>query len=636
MARKFNYTTKTFKEFLSFYNHQLAIPYYQRKFVWSEKENRYVLEKFIRDIVSEFENHLKDQEYFIGNFAMCRSSVNYIVDGRQRLTSLVIFLRLLGKKLNEDTTKYLNVSGNFLFSGEDDSSEDLKNGLFGSGATPGSNISEAINIIVGEVRNIEKRFDDIKLKELFNYILNCVFLSIIEYNDEKDALRYFINMNSLTVSLKENEIFYAFVSQLISITKSPKNIYKIKSDLEKIDKDIKQVDEEDLIFVFLKAYFDDVSQDERRKDNKNIKENPNKDTNIVKLDNARKVNSIGVGKWLIGFKMELLSNPAQALSFINSFSQYTSDLKEISDYLTGNTINEKYQSIYFLSLFNKFTKNKYLINILEALFTNRNNYSSETIFKDDHLDLLNFESFCKACNATIIRDYFETSPDRFDPSENIKAKTVIKSNWSFTLKRNPYENIWSLNYPEDIPASMRIRNNRDEIQFIFAICEAYLNHIADPNFTMNFYFSELLDSNKFTIEHLFSKKDYNDSERLKLWNSKGKFNTEAEFHYTRSAFENLSLLNRNSNSSAKDKKLYEKIFSYKSARTVTQYNHSEFLIQSLVKDSDFYNNELIKTLGLPKREIELNSDNVTWKHSSHNKEFMEKLCELAVKELFKS
>ena len=94
MAKKSVITNKlkTFDEFLKEYNNHLVIPYYQRNYVWSQSENVHVLKKFVNDILDQFEND-SDKQYLVGNFAMCKSATNYIVDGQQRITSLLILLK---------------------------------------------------------------------------------------------------------------------------------------------------------------------------------------------------------------------------------------------------------------------------------------------------------------------------------------------------------------------------------------------------------------------------------------------------------------------------------------------------------------------------------------------------------------
>ena len=58
----------------------------------------------------------------------------------------------------------------------------------------------------------------------------------------------------------------------------------------------------------------------------------------------------------------------------------------------------------------------------------------------------------------------------------------------------------------------------------------------------------------------------------------------------------------------------------------------EYLIQSLVDNSEYYNNEKIKALGLPERKL-INIDQNTWELSSNNRQFNIELMELALKEI---
>lgn len=58
----------------------------------------------------------------------------------------------------------------------------------------------------------------------------------------------------------------------------------------------------------------------------------------------------------------------------------------------------------------------------------------------------------------------------------------------------------------------------------------------------------------------------------------------------------------------------------------------EYLIQSLVDNSKYYNNKKIQALGLPERKL-INIDQNTWELSSNNRQFNIGLMKLALKEI---
>ena len=146
--------------------------------------------------------------------------------------------------------------------------------------------------------------------------------------------------------------------------------------------------------------------------------------------------------------------------------------------------------------------------------------------------------------------------------------------------------------------------------------------------------AEILDPNQnYQIEHLITKKDYTDEKRSSAWKNIGKFSTPEEYDEFRSSFENLSLLDGSTNASANADTLSTKFIKYRNANTIMNTNEPEYLIQSFVENSNFYGNEMLKDLG--ERKISLNNDGITWEHSENNREFVENLTKLAVKELFK-
>lgn len=138
-------------------------------------------------------------------------------------------------------------------------------------------------------------------------------------------------------------------------------------------------------------------------------------------------------------------------------------------------------------------------------------------------------------------------------------------------------------------------------------------------------------SNKFTIEHLYSIKEYKDNNRLSKWREKGMFSDETSFDTERFSFENLSLLDSSNNSAANDDEITEKLRIYQNAKKICNSEY-EFLIMSLVDYSEFYSNPKIMALGLTKRAIENITLN-TLEKSSNNRDFNTKLLELAVNEI---
>lgn len=83
-------------------NWHLDIPFFQRSYVWGEKE----WERFLSDMYYVCES---DQEYFLGSVILKEESEHIknkmVIDGQQRLTTLVIFFKVLSL-LKNDNNKF--------------------------------------------------------------------------------------------------------------------------------------------------------------------------------------------------------------------------------------------------------------------------------------------------------------------------------------------------------------------------------------------------------------------------------------------------------------------------------------------------------------------------------------------------
>ena len=140
---------------------------------------------------------------------------------------------------------------------------------------------------------------------------------------------------------------------------------------------------------------------------------------------------------------------------------------------------------------------------------------------------------------------------------------------------------------------------------------------------------DILLTQNFSIEHLYSVKEYTERSRLLNWQTKkGKFTADVDFDTARFKFENLSLLNASSNASAGADEILGKLSKYKLARKICG-SEWEYLIQSFVENSEFYGNANIQGLGLPKRTLE-DIDQNTWELSVNNRDFNIQLLKKAL------
>ena len=193
--------------------------------------------------------------------------------------------------------------------------------------------------------------------------------------------------------------------------------------------------------------------------------------------------------------------------------------------------------------------------------------------------------------------------------------------------------MFNLNYNDHKGVSnAAIKDFSRLIKVIMACQESYLDKIADPSHNFSEYLLDILSGEKFSIEHLYSVIEYTDSDRLMNWQiKKHKFTSPEDFDTERFRFENLSLLDKPLNSSVGSDEIKDKLSKYKTARKVIGSNW-EYLIQSLVDDSEYYRNDSIQALGLPERKL-INLDQNTWELSKNNREFNIELMKLALEEI---
>lgn len=182
----------------------IYVPYYQRNYVWGQKNDGRNLYKFIDDIFSQYRDN-PSSDYFIGTLAFCSARVNDVIDGQQRLTSLVLILTELAKLKCSETSKNKNkallepVEGKFVIQEEFYLTEELKYNLgldnnFNS-QRYNVNISKTIDRIVKQINDDWSGYTDAWYDGLYDYILKHVRLISLEYSNISESLKYFLNIN---------------------------------------------------------------------------------------------------------------------------------------------------------------------------------------------------------------------------------------------------------------------------------------------------------------------------------------------------------------------------------------------------------------------------------------------------------
>jgi uncharacterized protein with ParB-like and HNH nuclease domain len=109
---KMNFQEKTIDSIFSNLNDMFfAIPNYQRAFSWENKEENRQLEQFFNDLYEQSKNK---NNYFFGNILVEEDKVDScikIIDGQQRITTIIIFIRSLVNILSERSkTEVININ----------------------------------------------------------------------------------------------------------------------------------------------------------------------------------------------------------------------------------------------------------------------------------------------------------------------------------------------------------------------------------------------------------------------------------------------------------------------------------------------------------------------------------------------
>ena len=618
---------KNVREVISKYK-TFVVPYYQRRYVWNTANKGRNLYKFIDDICSEYIAS-EQSTYFIGGLAFCdHDGIVDIVDGQQRITSLVLLLSVLADNFCSSSYK-TNHQKNIYHDGKFIIQEDyyLTKELEGvlnykpySGTGFKVKLDETVIKIKNQLSKKLRSFSTGQCDGLYDYILDNVFIIGIEYNNVKDALRYFLNINSLSVELTDAEIFYTILSQSLSISHNTTSINDVIAVLERIVRDYKGIKKtDDIIYVFLNSYY-------------------SKDGNINDLPELK------VGRWMSYYHVEVFGDAIDAATFCKTFLSFVSDFERLLMLLEYKepTLTETSPLFMTYSLLN-YQSFDDLLGVMEIIFKHRHNYRDPLNLYESSgptIDKNKVEELSKRLNLVLLHNYIRDCNKRLDglvSAIEIDTSGAYKISVSDLLNNINIDNVFTLGYLE--PNSfqsypkIKIDDKSRLIKVILALQEAFFNHVSNPANSLYKYFADLIQTQRFTIEHLYSVKEFADSGRLAEWIKIHRFENANEFDIERSQFENLTLLNFNSNASANDDIIYDKLNKYNTASLVLSHEN-EFLVQSLVESSPFYTDANITALGLPERTLK-NIHVNTWEHSPNNRDFIRKSIYLALSEIIK-
>ena len=321
---------------------QYKIPVYQRAYSWEEKQWNTFLEDLEEATRSE-------NCYFFGNISLEESKNNTaeIIDGQQRITTIIIFIRALynileKKEFNENQTKkqevlsklkeiYLNPKAKLKTVEYDD-------GYFENYIIKNSNSYPAQTLSQDRIKKAKEFFNK-KLEsksteeilKLFKSLKKAQILSIA-FNNKKDSILMFELQNNRGKELTNLEKLKSYLSYQIytycekeSCEEKLRKITKIFEDIYRLLKDINFLDEDRILNYFNIAKFDF-----------NYRENDDEKNYKKELKKAKEPKDKVI--WIEDYMEEL----KQAFIDMKNFGQLKSDYK---DYLLDLDVWEVYPFI---------------------------------------------------------------------------------------------------------------------------------------------------------------------------------------------------------------------------------------------------------------------------------------------------
>ncbi len=242
---KLNIDQKTIKELFSDKKSDFLIPDYQRPYAWGEAECQTLWDDIFSFAFPEgnADNFDSDNdEYFLGPIVTFKNSNNKqeIIDGQQRLTTLMLLLRAFYSKLfnmKDDNTKKTKESIAACIWKVDEFDNPDKNHLkIDSEVSTDEDKEEFISILKnGEATKTMKskyadtfRFFEIRIQEFLNeypsyfaflpnrVLKNCILLPI-EAESQDTALRIFSTLNDRGKPLSDTDIFKAQLYKYYSL-----------------------------------------------------------------------------------------------------------------------------------------------------------------------------------------------------------------------------------------------------------------------------------------------------------------------------------------------------------------------------------------------------------------------------------
>lgn len=275
----------------------IKVPDYQRAYSWEEKQ----IEQFLLDIKEYLD---KDINYYIGHFLFEKNKDNekigYIIDGQQRLTTIIIFLSSTFekiKKLNngELSAEELNIyksiienNGEIKFSTVDYDNKLFKERVIYREKGVVKPDTQSQSRILEAVKYFNKKLEKETIENLINMvkIITNASCTLNEVLNQSEAVQMFIYQNDRGKHPTDLEIIKSLFMYNIHDCSDNKinDLNYIKEKFETIYKNISYIEnlvnENDVLRITLKTYYKDLNESSIDR----IKEDINDKVSKEKLD----------------------------------------------------------------------------------------------------------------------------------------------------------------------------------------------------------------------------------------------------------------------------------------------------------------------------------------------------------------
>ncbi len=582
-------------------NEKLVIPFFQREYVWKES----LIEDLIKSIIS-FDSYLNIGSFLIRNNKIHNDSSAELIDGQQRVTSLLMIINYISKKINN--TKY-NINNKDLII----NSSKIKNIENKSDNDYTNSLNEVLDIKIKEIDKRNNKNNSIKKNYLIihnllsNYLdeelfeiykkLNFVFLILISDN-KSNSIDLFINMNSKRKELSNYDLIKSFLIK--EINENMKNSLNKKiNDLsflflfneEKID------DKKINIFFELFITYINIKNNEKISIEYNF-ENIFKNIQIIyeqyyenkieefindiiyNLESYRILKDIDENKYIYlkDFRISLSNkkNLKQGSIYNIFLIEFINELRKI----LKNINNEKDKTNYY-SILNEIRKTLMLIEKFEIKWKIIN-FSGDSLTK---LIRNIFKKFIKK------RELLSNEDKNIYDNVFEEFKNIIKEDKNNFFYEIVYEK------PDELIIEYKNKIVKDAIieKILYRVSfNLYNNSSCELSKDSNDYY----DIKNSSIEHIFPK-------NYKKWLKENEKNTNELKNYLENIGNKL-IFNKNENSKLGNNLFNEKLKKYKTWNEFKKdetYQNSEYNINNLKiwtkedveKRENFILNSLIKT-----------------------------------------